>query len=236
MIWVLGLGVWLCVLFAGIAIFSAWNGCRSIGFMGNAEQANIINGRFVDGSPAGDTLKVTVANTGGLEVTIWEGYLNGIKSSDINKEQAFIIPKASSLEITLTFPNDTVVYGTQNVKLTTTKGTSIVYSWLLDSANTTQYDPLNDVAALPVPILKTVSTPWQDWSTSQKTAVAVSSVVTVAAVLGACKISHYIVGPKNKTELFILLFLVSVIVVSAAAAIVNIIFFPLQISYMISMV
>ena len=117
----------------------------TLGLMGNAEQAAITNVRFVEGAPAGDTIKVTVRNSGASTVAIAEGFSNGIKATNINSGQAFIIPKASSLEITLTFPNKTLVYGTQQqVKLITTKGTSIVYSMMYDSASTSQYDPLKD--------------------------------------------------------------------------------------------
>jgi hypothetical protein len=227
----------LCVLFAGIVVFSAWNGGMSIGLMGNAEQVSITTIRFVDGSPAGDTTKVTIRNTGAAKVAIQEGYANNVKATNINSGQAFVIPKATSLEITLTFPNGTLVYGTQQqVKLITSKGTSIVYSLTYDSASTSQYDPHKDDATLPISIPETAALPWQGWSSSQQMAVAVSSVVAVVAVLGACKLTHYILGPKNKTELYVLLFLVSVIVVSAIVAIVNIVFFPPQIGLMISLI
>jgi len=220
----------LCVLFGGIAVLSSWVGGVSTGLMGNAEQANIMKVQFVEGAPANDTLKVTIANQGPTIVAIQEAYVNGIKATNINSGQAFIIPKLTSLEITLTFPNGTLVHGTQqNVKLISSKGSTIMYSLTYDSANTSQYDPSQDDATIPIPFPKTTKLPWQNWSPSQLTAVAVSSIVAFFADLGVCKLAHYIVGPKNKTELYVLLFLVSVIVVSVTVAIVNIVFFPPQI-------
>ena len=84
-----------------------------MGLMGNAEQVSITNIRFVQGAPAGDTVKVTVQNVGASPVAITYGYSNGIKATNINSEQAFLIPKTTSVEITLTIPNGTLVYGTQ---------------------------------------------------------------------------------------------------------------------------
>jgi acyl dehydratase len=55
-------GLW--VLFVGVGLFVAWNGSITVGLMGNAEQAEITNVRFVEGTPVGDTIKVTVRNTG----------------------------------------------------------------------------------------------------------------------------------------------------------------------------
>jgi hypothetical protein len=229
-IWIPVLVAGLCVLFAGMVVFSAENGGMSIGLMGVAEQANIMNVRFIEGAPTGDAIKVTIRNNGVAKVAIQEGYANEIKATNINSGQAFIIPKASSLEITLTFPNGTLVSGTQQqVKLITTKGNTLVYSLTYDSTSTSKYNPLIDDVS-PTPIQETTSTPDQFWTPYLTTVVIVTSGVAMFSVLGACKLAHYIVGPKNKTELFVLLFFVSVIVVSVIVAIVNIVFFPPQIT------
>jgi hypothetical protein len=202
----------------------------STGLMGIAEQVSIINVRFVEDAPVSDTVKVTVRNTGASSAVIHEGYANGIKAANINPQQGFIILKATSLEISLTFPKGALVYGTEyQMKLITPKGNILTYYLKYDSTSTSQYDSFKDNGALPVPLPETASTPWQEWSPLQQTAVAVSSVVALVAVLGTCKLAHYIVGPKNKTELFVVLFFVSVIVVFAIIAIVNMVFFPTQI-------
>jgi hypothetical protein len=91
--WVLFLVVGLCVLFVGVGLFVAWNGSITVGLMGNAEQAAITNVRFVEGT----------------SVAIQQGYVNETKATNINSGQAFVIPKATSLEISLTTPNGTLV-------------------------------------------------------------------------------------------------------------------------------
>ena len=96
-IWVLVLVVGLCVLFAGIIIFTDSFGGMTLGLMGNVEQASIMNVRFVEDAPTGDTMKVTVRNSGATNVSIVSGYANGIKATNINSGQAFVILKATSL-------------------------------------------------------------------------------------------------------------------------------------------
>jgi hypothetical protein len=68
--WVLFLVVGFCVLFAGILVFSAWAGGLTVGLMGNAEVAEITKIRFVENIPAGDSIKVTIRNSGTSTVTI----------------------------------------------------------------------------------------------------------------------------------------------------------------------
>jgi hypothetical protein len=230
-IWVLVLVIGLCVLFAGIIIFTGSIGGMTLGLMGNAEQASIMKVRFVEGAPTGDTMKLTVRNSGATNVSIISGYANGIKATNINSGQAFVIPKATSLEVTLTFPNGTLVFGNQHqVKISTIKGNNIVYSLVYDSTCTSQYDPLKDDATpLPIPIQKSASNPWQEWSPPQKTAVIVFSIVAVFAVFGACKLAQHVVSPKSKKDLFVLFFFVTLIVVFAIIAFVNSVFFPPEI-------
>jgi predicted RNA-binding protein with TRAM domain len=105
--------VGFCVLFIGVGLFVAWNDGMTVGLMGNAKQATITSVRFVKDTPSGDTVKVTVRNTGPTSAAIQQGYINEIKATNINSGQAFVIPKATSQEITLTAPKDTLVYGTQ---------------------------------------------------------------------------------------------------------------------------
>ena len=143
--WILFLVVGICVLFVGVGLFVAWNDSITVGLMGNAEQASITNVRFVEGTPVGDTIKVTVRNTGVTSVAILQGFVNETKATNINSGQAFVIPKTTSLEITLTTPNGTLVYGTQQqIKLITSKGTSLGYSLTYNSKSTSTYNPLVD--------------------------------------------------------------------------------------------
>jgi hypothetical protein len=218
--------VGFCVLFAGILVFSAWVGGMPIGLMGNAERAVITNIRFVENVPTGDTIKVTVRNSGTSRVTIAEGFSNEIKATNISSGQAFIIPKTSSLEITLTFPNKTLVYGAQQqVKLITTRGTSIVYSKMYDSASTSQYDPLKD-DIIPTPAtFYLLPSPYEQ---EQAIVLFATLFFTVIADVGACFFANYIIQPRNRRELFVMLFFVTVIVVFAIIAVVFTILFPPQ--------
>jgi hypothetical protein len=224
--WVLFLVVGLCVLFGGILVFSVWVGGMTLGLMGNAERAEITNIRFVENVPSGDTMKVTVRNSGTSKVTIAEGFSNEIKATNINSGQAFIIPKASFLEITLTFPNKTLVYGTQQqLKLITTRGTTIVYSMMYDSASTSLYDPLKDDI---IPTPSTFDLPPSPYEQERARVLFATLVLTVIADVGACLFANHIIQPRNKRELFVLLFFVTVIVVFAIIAVVFSVLFPLQ--------
>jgi hypothetical protein len=225
-IWILFLVVGFCVLFAGILVFSAWVGGMTLGLMGNAEQAAITNIRFVENVPTGDTIKVTVRNSGTSTVTVAEGFSNGIKATNISSGQAFIIPKASFLEITLTFPSETLVYGTQQqVKLITTRGNSVVYSVMYDSASTSQYDPFKDDI---IPTPSTFYLAPSPYEQEQAKVLFSTLFLTVIADVGACLFANYIIQPRNRRELFVMLFFVTIIVVFAIVAVVFTVLFPPQ--------
>lgn len=218
--------VGFCVLFAGILVFSTWVGGMTLGLMGNAEQSAITNIRFVENVPIGDTIKVTVRNSGATAVAISEGFSNGIKATNINSGQAFIIPIASYLELTLTFPNQTLVYGTQQqVKLTTTRGNNMVYSMLYDMASTSQYDPLKDDI---IPTPSTFYFAQSPYEQEQSKMLFATLVLTAIANVGTCLLANYVIQPRNRRELFILLFFVTIIVVFAIIAVVFTVLFPPQ--------
>jgi len=202
--------------------------------MGNAEQAAITDVRFVEGAPAGDTLKVTVRNTGSTSVAIQQGYVNEIKATNNNSGQAFVIPKATSLEITLTAPNSSLVYGTQQqVKLITAKGTSLVYSWIYDSSSTSAYNPLvDDNAPTPRPLQPYELNPPLKLSSYEATVLFLTSVIASISVVVACLLANYVLHPKNRRELFVMLFFVTLIVLFALVAVVFPILFPPQIGLM----
>ncbi len=159
-----------------------------------------------------------------VTVAIAQCFSNGIKATNINSGQAFTIPKASSLEITLTLPNKTLVYGTQQqLKLITTKGTTIVYSMMYDSASTSQYDPLKDDIS---PIPSTFYSPPSPYKQEQAKVLLATLVLAVIADVGACLFANYVIQPRNRRELFILLFFVTIIVGFAIIAVVFSILFP----------
>ena len=214
----------MCVLFAGITVFSALSGGMTIGLMGIAEQASIVNVRFVEGAPAGDTIKVLVQNSGAISVAIGRGYVNGILATNIHPRQAFVIPKGVAQEITLTFPNDTLVYGTQQqIKLISAKGTNVVLSLVYDSSCSSQYDPVKDnVGPTPSTFHMEPSTYGQD----QAKALFVTLVLTVIIDVGACFLVNQVIQPRNRRELFVLLFFVTISVGFATISLVSNILFP----------
>ena len=212
-------------------LLTSWNSGISLGLMANVEQANITHVRFVDGAPAGETVKVTVHNLGVKSiVTIQQAYANGTKATNINSEQAVAIPKAASLEITLTYPNGTLVYGNQcQVKLVTAKGTSIVYSLTYDSTCTSAYDPLvDDIIPTPIPLQGTDLAPELKLTSFQAMVLCATSVIAAIAVVGACLLANYMLNPKNRKELFVLLFFVTIVIVFAIIAVVFQMLFPPQ--------
>jgi hypothetical protein len=222
---IFAIAIGLCFLFVGSVAFTSWNVSMTVGLMGNAEQASITNIRFVEGDPTGDTLKVTVRNSGSITIAIAKGYVNGIKCINIATGQAFIIPKEKTQEITLTYPNGTLVHGTEYlVKLVTAKGTSIVKSLTYNSTCTSQYNPSKDSIG-PTPSAFHVTT-YQELSSIRVKWIFTSLVLTVIADVGACLLANHVFQPRNRGQLFILLFLVTVIVVIAMMTIVSLMLFP----------
>jgi hypothetical protein len=219
--------VGFCVLFAGVAALSCWNGGMTIGLMGNADQFAIMSTRFVVGAPEGDTIRVTVQNSGSNIVAIIEGYVNGIKATNIGQDQAFRIPKMRerySVEIPLVFPNGTLVYGAHyQVKLVTAKGSQISSSFTYDSTNTSRYNPLNDVNPTP--------SEFHDYSYQESNSlkmkwVFVSIVLASIADVGVCLLANHVFQPSDKVELFFLLFFVTIIVAGVTMFLVSNILFP----------
>ena len=180
--------------------------------------------RFVEGVPAGDTIKVIVQNLGSSSVAIQHGYANGVIATNIISGQAFVIPKGSAQEITLIFPNGTLVYGTQQqVKLTTAKGTNVKLSLIYDSSCTSQYDPLRDDVS-PTPSAFYVAPITHELGHTKELFAIL--ILTVIADVGACLFTNHVIQPRNRRELFVLLFLVTVMVIFAMIAIVSNILFP----------
>jgi hypothetical protein len=223
--WIFAIAVGLCFLFAGSEVFSIWNVSMTNGLMGNAEQASITNIRFVQGDPSGDTIKVTVRNSGTITIAIAKGYANGIKCINIATGQAIIIQKEKTQEITLTYPNRTFVLGTEyRVNLVTAKGTSIVKSLTYNSTYTSQYNPSKDSVG-PTPSTYHTNT-YQEQSSTWAKWIFTFLVLTVIANVGACLLANHVFQPRKRGQLFILLFLVTVVVVFTMLIITFSVFFP----------
>jgi hypothetical protein len=155
-------------------------------------------------------------------VAIERGYTNGILATNIHPGQAFVIPKESIREITLTFLNDSLVYGTQQqIKLITAKGNSIVLSWVYDSSCTSQYNPVKDNVD-PTPLAFHMEPSTQE----QEQAKVVHHGFTVIIDVVACLLANFAIQPRNRRELFILLFFVTMSVGFAAISVVSNILFP----------
>ncbi len=226
--WIFALVVGLCVIFVGTLFFANLTGDMAIGLMGSAEQASISHIRIVEGVPSGDTMKVTVQNYGGTNLIITLGYANGNQAFNINLKQGFIIPKASSQEITLTFPNGTFVYGSQyQMKLITAKGNTLADSLTYDSTSTSKCDPLKDDVD-PTPTTLHITTPetYQERSAQTAKWLLTSLILTTIADVGACLFANYVLQPKNKGQLFVLLFLITAIVVFGMITIWSNFLFP----------
>src|SRR5512143_706776 len=69
----------IAVTVAVSVVVAAWMGGMTIGLMGNAEEATITNIGFSSaGTPAVNTLTITVSNTGNAQVSITNAYVNTV--------------------------------------------------------------------------------------------------------------------------------------------------------------
>jgi hypothetical protein len=209
---------------------------NTVGFMGRAEQLSITNAQFVEGAPAQSMIRLTVRNDGYSSINIIHWYLwnntensestYGVINFSLEGGYNVSIPKGSSSELSLVFPNSTVLKGsTYTIIGKTAKGTTFLYS--LTSENITKYDPNKDLTR-PTPF---ESPPEPFWTTKMTTILIGSLTAALISIPITCKIACYAVNPKNKKELVILLFLTTLIVVLIIIYIVNAVFFPQQISY-----
>lgn len=221
-------GLVALAMVAAIIVIEVSTNSMTIGLMGNAEQFMIMEVRFVQGAPLGDTVKVVVRNAGASTIAIQIGSVNGMNAVNINSGQVFAIPKGTLLEVTLTFPNRTLVYGSQQqIRLVTSKGTSAAYGLTYDATCTSQYDPLRDDVS-PTPTAFIAPPPTLDHRQAQ---VLFASLIVMAIVdVGACLIVNHILLPRSRGELLVVLFFVTLIVVFAIVAVVFPILFPPTIS------
>jgi hypothetical protein len=226
-VWVFLLLVGLFSILSTIA-FSVWNEDISIGLMGSAEQACISDMQFVDNTPIGDIIRLTVRNVGATTVNINCVYVN--ENVAINFTSCTIaILKGCSLEVPLIFTNDTLVFGSHySVKAITYKGNCLVYSGIYDSAHSSKYDPLKDnLNPTTFDYITNQAEPF--WAPLVTTPFIVFFVATLVFVPFACKLACYILGPKNRVDIIILLFFVTLMVVAAIIYVVTMVLFPPQI-------
>lgn len=104
---------------------------------------------------------------------------------------------------------------------------------IYNSSSTSAYNPLvDDNAPTPRPLQPYELNPPLKLSSYEATVLFATSAIAAIAVTGACLLANYALHPKNRKELFMMLFFVTIIVVFALVAVVFPILFPPQIGLM----
>ncbi|MCW4024646.1 MAG: hypothetical protein NWF01_06380 [Candidatus Bathyarchaeota archaeon] len=117
----------IAVTVAVSVVVAAWMGGMTIGLMGNAEQVSVSNAVFT----ADNVLTLTVRNTGGATVTLDTATIDGTSVTlAAASGYSLDVTKGNSTQVTLTLGgSSTFTSGAQyEARLTTTKGTTIVYT------------------------------------------------------------------------------------------------------------
>jgi flagellin-like protein len=122
----------IAVTVAVSVVVAAWMGGMTIGLMGNAEQAQVSNAITTDAK----TITLTLRNTGGATVSISDAQatVDGKAVATITGTgtgtTTMDMPKGTSADFTLGLSDaNAMIAGAEyNVKLVTTKGTTIPYT------------------------------------------------------------------------------------------------------------
>jgi archaeal type IV pilus assembly protein PilA len=110
----------IAVTVAVSVVVAAWMGGMSVGLMGNAEQGTITNVAF----SGGNTMAVTIQNTGQSLMNFTAAYVNGATSTPTPAFATQGIAKGASQTYSL---SATYVSGTEyTLKFTTTKANNLV--------------------------------------------------------------------------------------------------------------
>jgi flagellin-like protein len=115
----------IAVTVAVSVVVAAWMGGISLGFMGSAEQVSIVNIQFADKN----TMNVLVQNSAGSDSNVTAAFIDGATATVANT----LVPKSSSVTITVDSATDFNIGQSYQLKLITAKGTSVV--------NTATYSP-----------------------------------------------------------------------------------------------
>jgi hypothetical protein len=190
----------------------------------------IANIQFIPGAENSNcTINVTVANIGLHSATIMGCALKDEKGDMIT----FIEIKPTELEkstieqIALTIKPNTIVDGKHfTLTVVTVSGGSFVSS-AFNTSSSTAYDPLKDEKLQSMlqatPASQTIPTPYSSFLLSP--VLVVSAIAAAVLVMGAYKISHYMIGSKNRKDRYVLFFFISVIFVSIMISVVYAIWF-----------
>jgi flagellin-like protein len=119
----------IAVTVAVSVVVAAWMGGMTIGLMGNAEQATITNLGFADvATAAGDTITVSIQNTGNSPLTINQVLLN-TQVPTLTGNPLPLDIAAKSLDSTIVIEGLDLVSGDEyTVKATTAAGNNLVLS------------------------------------------------------------------------------------------------------------
>ncbi len=134
----------------------------------------------------------------------------------------------------MTLKPDTLVDGQQyTLTVVTAAGGSFV-SPSFDTSSNAEYDPLKDAVTSIKPSGKrtcnptpssTPSNPTPYWSSFLNPVLIGSIIAALLFVIGAYKLSHTIIGSKNKKDRYVLFFFISVILISIIVWVVSAYFF-----------
>jgi flagellin-like protein len=111
----------IAVTVAVSVVVAAWMGGMSIGLMGNAEQLSVTNVEFVTG---GNSIILSIQNTGGANAEISKIYING--GTFTGTVNGTTIDKGAITDFVLTTP--WTASTSYDFKLTTAKGNNIAYT------------------------------------------------------------------------------------------------------------
>ncbi len=121
----------IAVTVAVSVVVAAWMGGMTVGLMGNAEQASITNIGFTQATTAASaTLQVAIQNTGNADIKITAAYIDGntVSATGLPLTVPKNSPGTTTLTLSGTAPAELTSGQTYVVKLTTAKGTNLVYS------------------------------------------------------------------------------------------------------------
>jgi flagellin-like protein len=128
----------IAVTVAVSVVVAAWMGALTIGFMGNAEQAQITNTSYSSST----AVIVTVQNTGGATVTITSATIDGNVATITNGTAVapWNIPKGQSGPLTISFASGSGLSFTSTasytIKLMTAKGNTLTATYTYTGAPT----------------------------------------------------------------------------------------------------
>jgi hypothetical protein len=203
---------------------------------GNFAQERIFipNVQFIAGvKGVNDTINLAIANIGYISATITGCILKdemGDTVTVIELVSQPVLEKGTFKVITLALNQDTILNGTQyTLTVTTTMGSCFV-SPSFDRTFTAEYDPLKDLdlqskleeSARSTPPPQTTTIYGPTYAPIPNQVIIGSAIASAFSVIGAYKLSQYVVDSKDRKGRFVVFFFTSVIFISIIVWIVSI--------------